>query len=159
MISASLPSCADLGAALAGAYTKSWEAVEGADGILVPGGFGDRGVEGKVLAVKYAREKRRPFLGVCLGMQCAVIEHARNVVGLKGANSTEFNSKTEHPVVVFMPEINPSQFGGTMRLGVRRTLLRGRPDGKPCLAEQVYGVGTRSCVCCAVLVPVVGVWS
>lgn len=79
--------------------------LQAADGILVPGGFGDRGVEGKILAAKYARENRVPFLGICLGMQVAVIEYARSVLGLRDANSTEFNPNTKHPCVIFMPEV------------------------------------------------------
>lgn len=78
---------------------------QGADGILVPGGFGDRGVEGKILAVKYARENNVPFLGICLGMQIAVIEFARSVMNLEDANSTEFDPDTTNPCVVFMPEV------------------------------------------------------
>lgn len=91
---------------------------EGVDGIIVPGGFGDRGIEGKVSAIKYAREKKIPFLGLCLGMQCAVIEFARNVCGLSGANSKEFSSDTLHPVIDLMSEQEKvTQKGGTMRLG------------------------------------------
>jgi len=88
------------------------------DGIVVPGGFGDRGVEGKINAIQYARENKIPFLGLCLGMQCAVIEFARNVCGLNGANSTEFAPDTLHPVIDLMPDQeNVTQKGGTMRLG------------------------------------------
>jgi CTP synthase (UTP-ammonia lyase) len=127
----------------ADAYANSWETLRGAHGVLVPGGFGDRGVEGKILAVKYARENKVPFLGICLGMQCSVIEYARNVLGCAGANSAEFDPKGPHPVVIFMPEINQSQMGGTMRLGARATLLRGRADGKPSLAKDLYGPETK----------------
>lgn len=89
------------------------------DGILVPGGFGDRGVEGKLLAIKYAREKKVPYFGLCLGMQCAVIEFARNVCNMKGAHSTEFNPETAYPVIDLMPEqLEVEEKGGTMRLGV-----------------------------------------
>jgi len=89
------------------------------DGILVPGGFGDRGIDGKILAVKYARENKIPYFGICLGMQIAVVEFARNVVGLKGAHSTEFNAKTEFPVIDLMPEQRDvDEKGGTMRLGL-----------------------------------------
>lgn len=89
------------------------------DGILVPGGFGDRGVEGKIRAIQYARENNVPFLGLCLGMQCAVIEYARNKCGLKDAHSTEFNPDTPYPVIDLMPEqVNVDKKGGTMRLGV-----------------------------------------
>jgi CTP synthase len=93
-------------------------ALGGVAGILVPGGFGHRGVEGKVLAVRHARESRLPFLGLCLGLQCAVIEVAREVLGATDANSTEFDLFTEHPVIDFMPDQRDvEQKGGTMRLG------------------------------------------
>jgi len=89
------------------------------DGILVPGGFGDRGVEGKIKAIQYARENKVPFFGLCLGMQCAVIEFARNVCGLAGAHSTEFDPETPHPVIDLMLEqVAVEEKGGTMRLGV-----------------------------------------
>ncbi|HBT49587.1 MAG TPA: CTP synthase, partial [Caldanaerobacter subterraneus] len=95
------------------------ELLKGADGILVPGGFGDRGIEGKIRAIQYARENKIPYLGLCLGMQCAVIEFARNVAGLKGANSTEFDPNAPHPVIDLMPEQKDiDEKGGTMRLGV-----------------------------------------
>lgn len=81
-------------------------ALQGADAVLVPGGFGDRGVEGKILAAKYARENLVPYLGICLGMQTAVIEFARSVLGLKNANSTEFDPNTKNPCVIFMPEVS-----------------------------------------------------
>ena len=92
------------------------------DGILIPGGFGVRGMEGKIRAAQYARENRIPFLGICLGLQCAVIEFARNVCGLAGADSTEFDeergAKAEHPVVCLMEEqVDVREKGGTMRLG------------------------------------------
>ncbi|EMJ95657.1 CTP synthase [Leptospira alstonii serovar Pingchang str. 80-412] len=87
-------------------------------GILVPGGFGDRGIEGKILAIEYARTKGIPFFGICLGMQCAVVEYGRNVLGLKDANSTEIRPDTEHPVISLLEEQNDiKQMGGTMRLG------------------------------------------
>ncbi len=90
----------------------------GVHGVLVPGGFGDRGIEGKIAAVRSARARRVPFLGICLGMQCAVIEFARNVCGLERANSTEFDPQTPHPVVDLMEEQKRlSAKGGTMRLG------------------------------------------
>ena len=88
------------------------------EGIIVPGGFGDRGIEGKINSIKYARENKVPYLGLCLGMQCAVIEFARNVCGLTSANSTEFSPETLHPVIDLMPsQENVTQKGGTMRLG------------------------------------------
>jgi len=90
----------------------------GCKGILVPGGFGDRGVEGKIKAIQYARENNIPFLGLCLGMQCAVIEFARHVCGMADANSTEFNMETPHPVIALMDsQVNIEKKGGTMRLG------------------------------------------
>ncbi len=87
------------------------------DGILVPGGFGVRGIEGKIRAVRYARENKIPFLGICLGLQCAVIEFARNVAGLEGANSSEFEAKAEYPVVDILAGQDLDKLGGTMRLG------------------------------------------
>lgn len=93
------------------------ERLSQADGILVPGGFGHRGTEGKILATKYAREKGIPFLGICLGMQIATIEFARNVLGLKDANSSEFDTGTKNPVIDLMPDQHGVKMGGTMRLG------------------------------------------
>lgn len=95
------------------------ERLNSADGVLVPGGFGDRGIEGKIIAIKYARENNIPFLGICLGMQLAVVEFARNVCGLKGANSSELNPDTNYPVIDIMPDQKEiDQKGGTMRLGL-----------------------------------------
>ena len=105
-------------------------ALNGVDAILVPGGFGDRGVEGKITAVRYARENNIPFLGICLGMHVALVEYARNVCGLEGANSTEMNASTPHPIVALITEwMNAdgsseqrdatSDLGGTMRLGAQ----------------------------------------
>ena len=96
----------------------------GYDGILVPGGFGERGTEGKVDAIRWARKRNIPFLGICLGMQCAVIEFARNEVGLAGANSTEFDKDTPHPVICLLDEQqNITDKGGTMRLGAQESLV------------------------------------
>jgi len=93
--------------------------LSGAHGILVPGGFGDRGIEGKIIAVQYARENNVPFFGICLGMQMAVIEYARNVAGMTNANSTEFDKDTKYPVIDLMPEQRDiEEMGGTMRLGL-----------------------------------------
>ncbi len=90
----------------------------GVDGVLVPGGFGMRGIEGKIEAIRYARTQGIPFFGICLGMQCATIEFARNVLGLDDANSTEFDGTTQHPVIAMMEEqAGVHQRGGTMRLG------------------------------------------
>ncbi|MCZ8522957.1 MULTISPECIES: CTP synthase [Paenibacillus] len=95
------------------------ELLSGVQGILVPGGFGDRGIEGKVSAIRYARENRIPFFGICLGMQVAVIEYARSVVGLQGANSSEINPTTSYPVIDLLPEQKDIEdLGGTMRLGL-----------------------------------------
>ena len=92
--------------------------LSGVSGVLVPGGFGNRGIEGKILAVQYAREKNIPFFGICLGMQCAVMEFARNVCGMAGANSTEFDEKTAFPVIDLMEtQKTITSKGGTMRLG------------------------------------------
>lgn len=96
--------------------------LSGYDGILVPGGFGERGIEGKVDAIRWARKRNVPFLGICLGMQCAVIEFARNVVGLDAANSTEFDKDTAHPVICLLDEQqNITDMGGTMRLGAQES--------------------------------------
>jgi CTP synthase len=98
---------------------NSAEQLSEVDGILVPGGFGDRGIDGKVDAVRFARENNVPFFGICLGMQCAVIEYARNVCGWKGANSTEFDPRTKYPVIFRLPEQKYiKQMGATMRLGM-----------------------------------------
>jgi len=120
-------------------------ALEGTDAVLVPGGFGERGIEGKIEAVRYARENNIPYLGICLGMQVAVIEYARNVAGLAGAHSTEFNKGTDHPVIALIEEwqradggleqrSEDSDLGGTMRLGGQQCRLS--PDS---LARQIYG--------------------
>jgi CTP synthase len=93
------------------------EVLGGLDGVLVPGGFGVRGVEGKINAIRYAREHDIPFLGICLGLQCAVIEFARNVAGLDGANSSEFSAQTPYPVIDILPGQDLRTMGGTMRLG------------------------------------------
>ncbi|MEE9274828.1 MAG: CTP synthase, partial [bacterium] len=107
-------------------------------GILIPGGFGQRGIEGKIKAVRYARERLVPFFGICLGMQCAMVEYVRNVCGLEEANSAEFNEGTPHPVVALMPDQKNVEMGGTMRLGAYPGILR---EGS--LASRVYGGATR----------------
>ena len=115
------------------------------DAILVPGGFGKRGVEGKIMAIRYARENKLPYLGICLGMQLAVIEFARNVVGLEGAHSTEFEAATPHPVIALITEWQErdgrvehrdanSDLGGTMRLGGQECLLKAGS-----IVREVYG--------------------
>ncbi|XP_071922872.1 uncharacterized protein [Coffea arabica] len=116
------------------AHTAAWRTLREASCVLVPGGFGDRGVRGMLLAAKYARENNVPYLGICLGMQIAVIEFARSVLGLQRANSTEFDADTQNPVVIFMPEGSKTHMGSTMRLGSRRTLLQ-TPD---CITAKLY---------------------
>ena len=102
-------------------YDDAWKILKAADGILVPGGFGNRGVEGKIAAANYARVNNVPYLGVCLGLQIATIEFCRNVLGLDGANSAEFDESAPVQAVVFMPEISKTHMGGTMRLGTKPT--------------------------------------
>jgi CTP synthase len=120
-------------------------ALEGMDAILVPGGFGERGVEGKIQAIRFAREHQIPYLGICLGMQLAIVENARNIAGLEGAHSTEFNSKTPHPVVALISEwqdqkgtveqrTDGSNLGGTMRLGAQECRIS---HGSK--AHEIYG--------------------
>ncbi|MGI6703826.1 MAG: CTP synthase [Clostridia bacterium] len=95
------------------------EQLRGADGVIIPGGFGDRGIDGKIHAIKYARESNIPLLGICLGMQLAVVEFARNILGYKDAHSMEFDPETSHPVIDIMPDQKDAEsLGGTMRLGV-----------------------------------------
>jgi CTP synthase len=120
------------------AHKKAWKLLKGADGILVPGGFGDRGVQGKILAAKYARENNVPYLGICLGMQIAVIEFARSVMKLCGANSTEFDPAATSPCVIFMPEGSKTHMGATMRLGSRRTYFHVHG----CKSARLYGNAT-----------------
>jgi CTP synthase len=111
------------------------ELLRDVDGILVPGGFGMRGIEGKIEAIRYARTRGIPFFGICLGLQCAVVEFARNVLGLEGANSTEFDKTTRHPVIWMMEEQQSvRERGGTMRLGSWPCVLAPRS-----LAQQAYG--------------------
>ncbi|MEO0528962.1 MAG: CTP synthase, partial [Planctomycetota bacterium] len=98
--------------------------LSGYDGLLVPGGFGERGIEGKVQAIRWARERGVPFFGICLGMQCAVVEYGRHVVGLEGAHSTEFDKDTPHPVIALLDEqLGVVDKGGTMRLGAQPAVL------------------------------------
>ncbi len=114
---------------------KKWNKVEGADAILVPGGFGERGIEGKVMAAQYARENNVPYLGLCLGMQLMCIEFARNVLGYEDANSTEFDQNTEYPVIDLMLEQRGiTDMGGTMRLGLYPCALK---EGSA--AAKAYG--------------------
>jgi CTP synthase len=115
---------------------RSYESqLEGYDGILVPGGFGKRGIEGMLNAIRYAREKQVPYFGICLGMQTACIEYARNVCGLRDANSTEFNLSTPHRIIYKLRELTGvEEMGGTMRLGAWECVLQ--PDS---LAARAYG--------------------
>ena len=118
-----------------GAAAAARRALRTFDGILVPGGFGSRGVEGKIAAIRYARERKVPLLGICLGMQCAVIECSRDLLGWADANSTEFDPATKHPVIDLMEsQRGVTQKGGTMRLGAYPCLLR-----KGSLAARLYG--------------------
>lgn len=130
--------------------TKGAAILGGLDGILVPGGFGERGVEGKILAAKFAREQKIPYLGICLGMQVALIEFARNVAGMKDAHSTEFNKNTPYPVVGLITEwldaagrveqrSDDSDMGGTMRLGSQNCNLKANSK-----ARSVYGADVVS---------------
>jgi len=123
-------------------------ALQSMDAILVPGGFGDRGIEGKIQAIRFARENRIPYLGICLGMQLAIIEYARNALALKGANSTEFDRATNHPVIALITEWQDlergqqvrdekSDLGGSMRLGAQEARL---VPGS--LAHSLYGKGS-----------------
>ena len=146
------------------AHAGAWRELRAADGVLVPGGFGIRGIEGKIKAAEYARENGVPYLGVCLGLQVATIEFCRNVLGLEGANSTEFEEDTPNPAVVFMPEISKTHMGGTMRLGSKPTPFlvddckmrrlyegadhvderhRHRYEVNPELIEQIEGSGLK----------------
>jgi CTP synthase len=111
------------------------EALKGVDGVIIPGGFGGRGAEGKIKVVRYLRENNIPFLGLCYGLQLAVVEFARNMCLLKGANSTEIDNKTNHPVIFIMPEQRDvTAKGATMRLGSHRAVLK---DGSR--AKALYG--------------------
>ncbi|KAH7429130.1 hypothetical protein KP509_09G032400 [Ceratopteris richardii] len=115
-------------------HAAAWDTLKNVDGILVPGGFGDRGVQGKILAAKFARENKVPYLGICLGMQIAVIEFCRTVLKLEDANSTEFYADTPHPCVIFMPEVSKTHMGGTMRLGSRKTYF----TTSDCMTANLY---------------------
>jgi CTP synthase len=115
-------------------------ALAGIDGLLVPGGFGHRGIEGKIQAVRFAREHNIPYFGICLGMQVAVIEYARHKIGLDDANSTEFQGDTPHPVICLLEEQRTiDDKGGTMRLGAQPCILK---DGS--LISAVYRSGEVS---------------
>ncbi|MYL49525.1 CTP synthase [Halobacillus litoralis] len=112
--------------------------LQGVDGILVPGGFGDRGIEGKIDAIRHARENHVPFLGICLGMQLATVEFARNVLGLKGAHSAEIDPSTEHPIIDLLPEQKEvSDLGGTLRLGIYPSRLQPGTRAMEAYGEEV----------------------
>ncbi|MDR2909036.1 MAG: CTP synthase [Oscillospiraceae bacterium] len=116
-------------------HDNAGEVLSGCDGVLVPGGFGDRGLEGKIEAIRYARENNIPFLGVCLGMQMAVVEFARNVLGIENAASAEIDQETPNPVIHIMPsQVDIDKKGGTMRLGLYPCTIK---DGS--IAKAVYG--------------------
>jgi CTP synthase len=121
-------------------YHEAWTDLCSAQGILVPGGFGNRGVEGKIAAAKWAREQKVPYLGICLGLQIAVIEFARNVCGMPEAHSIELDENTTTPVVVFMPEISKTHLGGTMRLGSKDTLFQEGTENSR--LRKLYGGGS-----------------
>ena len=126
---------------------KGIEILENQDAILVPGGFGERGIEGKIVAVRYARENKIPYLGICLGLQVAVIDFARNVASLEGAHSTEFNADCPHPVIALISEWTTasgdtefrdedSNLGGTMRLGAQKCILQSDSTTYECYGKE-----------------------
>jgi len=116
-------------------YHDAWKELCETDGVIVPGGFGNRGIQGKIEAAKWCRTTGKPYLGICLGLQCAVIEFARNVLGWKDAHSSEMAPDTTHPVVIDMPEHNQGVLGGTMRLGKRTTIFKTTDS----VMRQLYG--------------------
>ncbi|ROV93364.1 hypothetical protein VMCG_08441 [Cytospora schulzeri] len=120
-------------------YNEAWEAVRTASGVIVPGGFGHRGTEGMMLASKFARENKTPFLGVCLGFQTATIQFARDVCDMAEANSEEFDSMAKDCVVISMPELDKHNMGGTMRLGSRKTIFQ--PGSEWARIRALYGGG------------------
>jgi CTP synthase len=117
---------------------KSLDKLKNFDGILVPGGFGETGVEGKIKVIEYARKNKVPYFGLCYGMQLMVVEYARNVLGLKDANTVEINPKTENPVIDIMPDqkkkLEIKNFGGSMRLGTYPCVV-----SKNTIAYEAYG--------------------
>ncbi|KAI9222575.1 CTP synthase [Blastocladiella britannica] len=126
-------------------YHEAWRKLCHAQGVLVPGGFGNRGTDGKIAAAKWARENKIPYLGICLGMQVAVVEFARNACGIATADHEEFAPEAKDKLIVYMPEINKEQLGGTMRLGSRVSLLddtklkaRAANGGNPSVVQALY---------------------
>jgi len=121
-------------------YEDAWNTLKASDGVIVPGGFGQRGWEGKIAAARYCRESKKPYLGVCLGFQAMVVEYCRNVLEWEDADSTEFNETPSNPCVIFMPEIDKETMGGTMRLGERITkFTHTYSDGGMSTAQILYG--------------------
>jgi len=116
-------------------YHEAWKALCEVDGVIVPGGFGVRGTQGKMEAARWCRTTGKPYLGVCLGLQCSVIEFARNVLHWADAHSTEMNPETTHPVVIDMPDHTQGDLGGTMRLGKRKTMFQTQDS----VLRQLYG--------------------
>lgn len=115
-------------------HSAAWEKIRSVQGIILPGGFGSRGVEGMIATAQYCRENDVPYFGICIGMQIAVIEASRNILGKEDADSAEFNEQTKFPCIIFMPEGSKTQMGGTMRLGSRVTIIR----DKHSLAYKLY---------------------
>jgi CTP synthase len=129
---------ADVEVALVNSEEIDLDEIERSDGVLIPGGFGERGIEGKVQAVRMAREQGIPFLGICLGMQLAVVEFARHVAGMEGANSAEFDPETPYPVIDLLPEQKEvTEMGGTMRLGADPVKLHDATRAREIYAEPV----------------------
>eukprot|EP00096_Caligus_rogercresseyi_P005130 TRINITY_DN2001_c0_g1_i1.p1 TRINITY_DN2001_c0_g1~~TRINITY_DN2001_c0_g1_i1.p1 ORF type:complete len:581 (-),score=185.32 TRINITY_DN2001_c0_g1_i1:250-1992(-) len=116
-------------------YHNAWGELCKCQGFIIPGGFGNRGIEGKIAAANWARKNNIPLLGICLGLQIAAIEFARNELGLEGANSMEINPATPHPIVIDMPEHNEGDLGGTMRLGLRKTIFKSEES----VMRKLYG--------------------
>jgi CTP synthase len=117
----------------------AWDKLKNADGVIIPGGFGQRGWEGKISAANYCRLHNKPCLGICLGFQAMVIEYARSVVGMDDADSTEFKESASNPIVIFMPEIDKETMGGTMRLGERLTKFTHKlTDGSMSKCQLLY---------------------
>ena len=122
---------------------KRLDELKQADGILVPGGFGARGIEGKIAAIRFARENNVPFFGICLGLQCAVIEFARNVCGMKGAHTTEIDKVSPYPVVCLMEEQQlVVDMGGTMRLGAWPCVLKKGTKARKRMGRKKSASGT-----------------
>lgn len=122
------------------ASQEAWDKLKAADGVIIPGGFGQRGWEGKIAAAGWCRTNAKPCLGVCLGFQAMIVEYSRSVLHWDGADSTEFEEETPHPVVFFMPEIDKETMGGTMRLGERSTKFTHKySDGTMSKTQVLYG--------------------